>query len=116
MFEGQQICLDYDSDPNFFWNDIHGGETHFGLVGTGSVFNGAYANNIDTDPIFVDPSSGAGTDYDGISADWHLQRSSPCIDAGDPSYPMDADDIDIDGNPRIIGNRIDIGADEYVYP
>ena len=116
MFEGQQICLDYGSDPNFFWNDIQGGETHFGLVGTGSVFNGAYANNIDTDPIFVDPSSGAGTDYDGISADWHLQRSSPCIDAGDPSYPMDADDIDIDGNPRIIGNRIDIGADEYVYP
>jgi parallel beta-helix repeat protein len=37
--------------------------------------------NIDEDPIFVDP----GND------DFHLMANSPCIDAGDPSSPLDPD-------------------------
>ena len=34
------------------------------------------------DPSFINPSNGIGPNYDALSADWHLQASSPCIDAG----------------------------------
>jgi len=66
--------------------------------------NGTWTNsngNIDADPVFV----GTG--------DYHLQRTSPCVDTGintAPSLPA----TDFDGDPRIIGSAPDIGADEYV--
>ncbi len=37
--------------------------------------------NIQLDPLFADP----------VNADYHLTASSPCIDAGDPSSPLDPD-------------------------
>jgi predicted outer membrane repeat protein len=46
---------------------------------------------------------------------YHLQPTSPCIDAGDPGYPYDPNETDIDGQTRVGNGRIDIGADEY-YP
>lgn len=55
------------------------------------------------DPLFVNP---AGWDY-------HLQTGSPCIDAGDPAGVPPAPPTDIDGDPRPMGARVDIGADEY---
>ena len=57
------------------YSDVKGGWT-----GTG---------NIDSDPLFVDPSNG----------DFHLQSTSQCIDAGDPALPFDPD-----------GTIADIGA------
>ena len=50
------------------YSDIQGGWT-----GTG---------NIDDNPLFVDPANG----------DYHLDDNSPCIDAGDPTSPLDPDD------------------------
>lgn len=47
----------------------------------------------------------------------HLQADSPCIDAGDPNVvlPEEPDEleVDIDGDPRLVFELIDIGADEY---
>ncbi len=40
--------------------------------------------NIDVDPLFMTPTAGIGTAYDGLSAEWWLQDGSPCIDAGNP--------------------------------
>jgi hypothetical protein len=51
--------------------------------------------SISEDPLFVEPDSG----------DYHLSSNSPCRDAGDPSDP-----VPIDG-----GNRIDMGAYEWIY-
>jgi len=45
--------------------------------------------------------------------DFHLLPGSPCISAGDPDYPLDPDETDLDGKPRVIGGRVDMGAYEF---
>jgi len=80
----------YDSNPIITYCDIR----NWTDGGTG---------NINVDPLFMEASNG----------NYHLQTGSPCVDAGDPDYVMDVNDIDIDGDPRVIGSRVDIGADEY---
>ena len=58
--------------------------------------------NIDDDPIFLNPGN----------HDLRLLPGSPCIDAGDPSFVSQAGDSDINGEPRIMGCRVDMGVDE----
>ncbi len=110
---GAQVYLyDEASDPNFYYCDVQGGSAGFEL--NGNIYTGVYQNNIDSDPLFVLPSGGSGTGYDGVTADWSLQSNSPCINTGDPggTYPA----TDIAGNPRVFDGRIDIGAYEYQWP
>jgi hypothetical protein len=59
--------------------------------------------NIDADPCFVDP----------CESDYHLSLDSPCFNAGDPNYNAVDDETDIDGDPRVMRGRIDMGADEF---
>ncbi len=57
-------------------------------------------NVLSQDPEFVDPAN----------ADFHLQATSPCIDAGNNTvvdWPVDAD-----GNPRIVNQIVDMGIYE----
>jgi hypothetical protein len=61
--------------------------------------------NINADPCFVNPESN----------DFHLQPKSPCINAGDPNYVPGPNGTDMDGEPRVINSRVDIGADEFNY-
>lgn len=44
--------------------------------------------------------------------DHHLASSSPCIDAGDDAVVVSSW-LDIDSEPRILKNHVDIGDDEY---
>jgi hypothetical protein len=48
-----------------------------------------------------------------ITIDGHLSINSPCIDQGDPAYAPILLETDIDGEPRITNDRIDVGADEF---
>ncbi len=65
--------------------------------------------NIDADPCFFAPSSGAGPDYDGASANWTLRSSSPCINSGTEIYLPESD---LAGSQRIYSDIVDMGAYE----
>ena len=60
--------------------------------------------NITEDPAFVDYSNG----------NLQLQSNSPCINSGNNAYVVGS--TDLDGNPRIVGGTVDIGAYEYQTP
>ncbi len=62
---------------------------------------GGGTGNITNDPQFVD--SGAGN--------YRLSTNSPCIDAGDNAFVSDV--ADLDGNPRVVGIDVDLGAYEW---
>ena len=67
--------------------------------------------NTGTDPLFVDPLG-----PDGIAGtlddDLRLSLDSPLINAGDPGFVPDPGVTDLDGDPRLQGCRIDMGAYE----
>lgn len=90
-------CIVWDNPPSeiagttsfITYSDIKGGWT-----GTG---------NININPRFVQPAAG----------DYHLRPDSPCINTGDPSFNPEPNETDFDGEPRIMLNRVDMGADEF---
>ena len=91
--------------------DIRGGKENVILDNGCTVDWGR--GNIDLDPYFVNIDYLSGNQI--ITAgNYHLLDDSPCIDAGDPDFVAEPGETDIDGNPRIAGAKIDIGADEVV--
>jgi len=101
----------YDSTVNnsiVYYNDAEGGANFAfdGELGGGMNYccttpNPGGTGNITTLPAFVNLAGG----------DFHLQPYSPCIDSGDNDYVISANDLD--GNPRIVWDRVDMGAYEF---
>jgi hypothetical protein len=87
---GPQIYNDGPSSGSVTvaYSDVQGGWS-----GTG---------NINADPCFVDLTT----------ADYHLLPGSPCIDAGDSTAVPTMVTTDLDGNARIVGSAVDMGAYE----
>lgn len=77
----------------------------------GSVFNSfaSYQSGSGQDPqsTFQNPLF-----EDLVNNDFHLTVNSPALDEGDPGYDSAMDELDIDGDPRVLNDRIDLGADE----
>lgn len=69
--------------------------------------------NAQNPPLFVNPSLTAGADDSTANVDWHLQQGSPCINSGDNSSVTDS--VDLDGNPRVHQERVDMGCYEWQY-
>ncbi len=69
------------------------------------------SGNISDDPLFVSPGYW-DTGGHWVDGDYHLLAGSPCIDAGDPAYVPGTDETDLDGQPRVLGGRVDMGAYE----
>jgi hypothetical protein len=61
-------------------------------------------SNFTNDPAFVNPAAG----------DFHLQSYSPCINSGTNASVVGS--TDLDGNPRIVGGTVDMGAYEDQTP
>ena len=64
----------------------------------------AGAGNIASTPLFAD----------ALTRNYRPQSNSPCINAGNNTYVASA--TDLDGNPRISGSTVDIGAYELQSP
>ncbi len=62
--------------------------------------------NIDVDPLFASPQS----------QDYRLSSFSPAINAGDPATALEGGETDLDGEARILYERIDMGAYEFSAP
>lgn len=107
---GNEVYIfDEGSDPTLTYCDIQGGMN--GIEMNGNFYTGIYNNNIDTDPLFIAPTSGSGQNHNGLTANWALQNNSPCIDTGNPATTTDS--TDFIGNARVTVCRIDMGAYEY---
>lgn len=76
---------------------------------TTPVFSGT------ANPFFVVPGFWDQLKDVWVDGDYHLSPDSPYIDAGDPGYADNPSNPteDIEGNPRIVGARVDIGAYEF---
>jgi hypothetical protein len=100
MYLATQLDLSGSSALTMAYTDIYQWNTHLGGVG-----------NFSGDPLFVDP---LGTD--GVSGteddDFRLLPGSPCINAGDPAIVPTQGETDLDGDPRLQGCRVDLGAYE----
>ena len=95
-----------NSSITFSYSDVEGGWSGLG--------------NIDADPCIVDPGywdpNGTPTDPNDdfwIQGDYHLLADSPCINAGDPNLLAGPNDVDMDGEQRVMLGRLDMGADEF---
>ncbi len=96
------VALNYNAE----YPDISGALT------TESVFN-----LIGIDPGFVrspgpGPDGTWGTDDDD-AGDLHLTASSPAVNMGSNALVPPGLETDVDGQPRVYGGRVDIGAYEY---
>lgn len=121
---GQQLFITSDtSQPNFYFCNVQAGSSAFEIGGYPYI--GIYQKNIDANPLFIAASGGSGIGFNGLTANWSLTSSSPCIDKGDsnetyPATEMTGKSIlktynttDIAGKPRVNVCRRDIGAYEY---
>jgi LPXTG-site transpeptidase (sortase) family protein len=107
---GGSISNATSSTPTISYSDIEGcnnsGASWNTLCGTDN------GGNIDSDPQFVD-ADGADNTAGTLDDNLRLQLSSPAIDAGNNAAPgLSGITTDLDGNPRIIGGRVDMGAYE----
>ncbi len=74
------------------------------LGGTGSMGD---------DPLFVNPAGPDGDPGGWADNDYRLSAGSPCINTGDPAYVLTDGHTDLDGRPRVLCTRVDMGAYEY---
>lgn len=108
---GPQIALDDARDASISYCDIQGGRDEIYIDDHPSGLDWG-PGNIDVDPMFVDadgPDDVAGTADDNL----RLLAGSPCIDAGDNAALPPSVVTDLDGNPRIVGMGVDMGAYEF---
>ncbi len=101
------------SDPSFGYQ-IWNGSGNTANIDYSCIENGYEGDGIlDTYPEFVNPTDGYGLEFDALYADWSLIDDSPCINTGiTDTSGYNLPSVDLEGNTRIFGNRVDMGAYE----
>ena len=89
---------------SYYTNDDSNSGYNFTNCCTSFAVTFGGANNFTNPPLFANLSAG----------DFHLNAASPCINTGNNSYL--AISTDLDGNPRIFGGTVDLGAYEFQSP
>ena len=98
--QGWGIWVHDDSNAIIQYNDVWDNE--YGTTGPDIPDQTGTNGNISVMPGFRDSDSN----------DFRLIHNSPCYNAGDPNFVSDANSSDFEGDFRIMGQRVDIGADE----
>lgn len=98
---GAQITI-FDGICAVNSSDLEGGIGAIHIDPGGAFGNGLGV--INTDPAFQSPPT-----------NYHLKKFSQCINAGSTSFVPLPGETDIDGGPRVLENRIDMGADERFF-
>jgi hypothetical protein len=99
-------------DYNVYYCSTGSGSVQFQWKGTSYTGFTAYTNAVatgDQDSSDIDPLL-----ENLAESDFHLTSGSPAIDSGNPAYLPGGSVTDYEGNPRVIDNRVDIGAYEYI--
>ena len=97
------------SNSIVYFNEVSGVHTNLNTTtGVGfscfTIPDSGTNGNISADPLFVDLAGG----------DYRLSDASPCINRGDSSIVTWS--TDLDGNRRVAGSAVDIGAYEFQPP
>ncbi|MBN2520097.1 MAG: right-handed parallel beta-helix repeat-containing protein, partial [Bacteroidales bacterium] len=102
-----------NSKPNFYNCNIQGGINEIETESLEVTYNGNYIQNIDTLPLFENPTDSAGSDFNAFEANWQLQPNSPLINLGRNNFEnITYPETDLNGQKRILNGIIDIGAYE----
>lgn len=101
---------------NIVWGNSSGFSSNV-LPISYSAIEGGYdgVNNITLDisnqSLFVNPSLTTGAEDATENVDWHLVEGAVCINRGTNTAIIDS--VDLDGNPRIQCDTVDMGCYEY---
>jgi len=91
----------FGTESTLYNTIVYASATLTDLSGTNVTTGG---NLLGIDPLFIGPGYW----------DCHLRAGSPALDAGDNSPPGGLGPTDADGNPRVLGGVVDVGAYEGV--
>ena len=95
------------SNYNLFFAPGGSGRFNFGRARFAGLDAFRAASGLELNSLFADPQLSRPT-----GPDLHLRPTSPALNAGDPAFAPAPGETDIDGQPRLGGARIDLGADE----